>query len=363
MLDSLDALIGFSTVMLIFSLAATAIIQTLISITQLRGWHLLGGLMSLLRQIDPRLSRWDAWRLSWAVVRHPMLSRTPLQLGNVVQREELVHLLLGYAAGSEPRQLEDCLRQRLNAILTANGITDPAGILRDVRMTALHLEGSQPDLAAHLRHSMAIIAEAATEFVAKINFWFDTTMDRVSEVFVSHVRILTALVALVLAFSVQLDAFALIRHLMVDKKLRSELVSQAATLTTRPGLRDSLPQPVTAALDSAALAALTTSLQDLRGLEAKGLISLPQWRKSAKGEPRRPAPGNAVGILLSAILIGLGAPFWFSALRSLLNLRSTVAEKEDAQQAQRAKDESASRPASGGGGRPPERAVETPAVG
>src|SRR5262249_45384587 len=39
------------------------------------------------------------------------------------------------------------------------------------------------------------------------------------------------------------------------------------------------------------------------------------------------------GGLLSIILISLGAPFWFNALKDLTNLRSTVAKREEDQRA------------------------------
>jgi hypothetical protein len=40
-------------------------------------------------------------------------------------------------------------------------------------------------------------------------------------------------------------------------------------------------------------------------------------------------------MLLSAVLITLGAPFWFNTLKGLLSLRSSLQSKETAQQAQR----------------------------
>jgi hypothetical protein len=40
-----------------------------------------------------------------------------------------------------------------------------------------------------------------------------------------------------------------------------------------------------------------------------------------------------IGQLATAGLLSLGAPFWFNALKSLSNLRPTIAAKQDAQQA------------------------------
>jgi hypothetical protein len=35
------------------------------------------------------------------------------------------------------------------------------------------------------------------------------------------------------------------------------------------------------------------------------------------------------GVLLTWVLLSLGAPFWYDALKDLLKLRSTVAKKEE----------------------------------
>jgi hypothetical protein len=41
-------------------------------------------------------------------------------------------------------------------------------------------------------------------------------------------------------------------------------------------------------------------------------------------------PRNFLGTLVSAVLLSLGAPFWFNALKSLSNLRPVLAKKQDA---------------------------------
>ncbi|MHC4707149.1 MAG: hypothetical protein ACYS8I_08700 [Planctomycetota bacterium] len=41
------------------------------------------------------------------------------------------------------------------------------------------------------------------------------------------------------------------------------------------------------------------------------------------------SPANWLGLLITVIFLSLGAPFWFNALRGLVNLRDTLAPKED----------------------------------
>jgi hypothetical protein len=40
-------------------------------------------------------------------------------------------------------------------------------------------------------------------------------------------------------------------------------------------------------------------------------------------------------VLLSAVLLSFGAPFWYNALKNLLQLRSILAQKDDQQRSQR----------------------------
>ena len=45
---------------------------------------------------------------------------------------------------------------------------------------------------------------------------------------------------------------------------------------------------------------------------------------------------NFLGILLTAGLLGLGAPFWYNTLKTLTSLRPVVATKQDQQRQQSA---------------------------
>jgi hypothetical protein len=47
-------------------------------------------------------------------------------------------------------------------------------------------------------------------------------------------------------------------------------------------------------------------------------------------------PASWAGIALSTLLLSLGAPFWFEALKDILRLRSAIAGKDDLQRSQRA---------------------------
>ena len=72
--------------------------------------------------------------------------------------------------------------------------------------------------------------------------------------------------------------------------------------------------------------------QYLAFLADKGLITVAtnprDWRARWGGV-------NLVGVLVSCLLLSLGAPFWYSTLGRLLQLRSSIAFKDDEQRAAR----------------------------
>jgi hypothetical protein len=44
---------------------------------------------------------------------------------------------------------------------------------------------------------------------------------------------------------------------------------------------------------------------------------------------------NLLGVILSAMLLSLGAPFWFNTLKNVVRLRSVIAGKDDEQRQSR----------------------------
>ena len=67
-------------------------------------------------------------------------------------------------------------------------------------------------------------------------------------------------------------------------------------------------------------------------LNDRGLVTLPRFGTNWTATL---AEKNFLGIVVSMFLLSLGAPFWYSALKQLVNLRSVLANKEDKQREER----------------------------
>jgi hypothetical protein len=301
-LKSIDLLIGLTVVMLVASMAVTVMTGFVNHLSNLRGRSLRQGIADLLRLIDPNLAQPE--KIAEAVLTHPLIRDAENRMGSVVHREELTKLLMELAAGNGPGKLEKDLQDRLATTLAAQGIDNPAATLEKIRNAALRVEIEHPELSNMARANIAILQEAETHFVAKIDTWFDQTMDRVSQRFTVSTRTVTFLCGVVLVALLQLDSIALVNRIYVDDALRDSLVSEARSESNASG--DKLYNFVV----------------------AQGVVPLPQYPADlARFKDAR----HLAGMGFTTLLLSLGAPFWYNALNQLLQLRPKIAEADDLQ--------------------------------
>ncbi|MFL6447486.1 MAG: hypothetical protein ACJ746_07325 [Bryobacteraceae bacterium] len=332
MLKTLDILLGLSVVMLMVSLIVTVLTEAVTNLLQMRGKHLLQGVIGLLRQVDRDLPEHVVEVVATTILTHPLIRSHGSRFGSVIHREELTKLVLELAADEGPQRLTPEILAQLTEMLKRNGIVDPKKTLENVRALALQLELSHPELSNNLRYSTAFVQEANSRFVAKIHGWFDQTIDRVSDRFTRATRIVTFCGSLLIALVLQLDTAQLVNRLSEDPNLRGELVKQAiavdrGNLTPGPEKSPSL-LPTFSDPDR----------KRLRDLVQDDIIEFPTSIREWTG---RWTLDNffmkLVGIILTATLLSLGAPFWYGALKNLIRLRSLIAQKDDEQRETRQK--------------------------
>jgi hypothetical protein len=317
MLKTLDVLIGATTVLLLFSLAVTVITQALTSLGGRRGRYLRNGLAGLLQQLG--VPAGDVARhIADTILRHPLIADGGKRLGTVIHREEFTKLMLDLASGEGTHTLQIDAQTALRETLRKGGIEDPEQALKNVRAMALQLEASNPELSNHMRDGLAILHGASSDFVARVNSWFDQTIDRVSQRFTQATHWITMAVSVTVVLAVQLDIIAVADRLWIDDQFRSTIVSQATADFSSENAKDSdsklRPGPYYDLLNRSALITLP--------MDRNWPQRIKDWRK-------------APGMLLSVLLLSLGAPFWYNTLKDLLKLRSSLAQKDDVQRAQR----------------------------
>jgi hypothetical protein len=267
--------------MLLVSVAVTVLTQLVTGALGWRGTNLVRGVMTVLNQIDPKITAYCARQIATGVLRHPLIARAEGRLGTVIQRDELTRILLELAAGREPggKSLDEYARSILKQALEKNGIADPAEALENIHLLAMKLEALRPDLPSSVRHGIAVVTEAPSQFAGRVHACFDATMDRITHRFARHTRIVTGVISLMIAAGLQLDAFELLRV--------------------------------------------------MRSGAANAYALMPEdWNMHW-------SPVKIPGIALSAMLLSLGAPFWYNALKDLVGFRPALARKEQAHREQR----------------------------
>ena len=396
-LAHLDTLIAFAVLMLGVSIIITILTQLVSTALGLRGTNLLWGIQTVLRTIDPALEA-EAER----ILRHSLISdsvtskfRAALEdvplagrfirrwtLASAIRPEELVRMLALRAR--ELRATGDAgnlhLAERIDAALYES---DPE-TARKVRLIGQAFHELAPSYAVQVDKSMDQMTTDADRAVGRLEAWFNTGMDRVSERFSMQMRVWTVAFAFVLAIFAQLDTFRLVERLWSDPQARASLVAsrdvmmKEAVTVMRPPAPGAQPVP---GADPDVYSAAFAEWKPLYPAETKGIDAMPAmpgydaaqaWLKEKLNvEPASPAgqryarlvsaalarkaneiraqlessglqliPSpyrflhfdnfrNVLGILISAALLSLGAPFWFNALKSLTNLRPILAQKQD----------------------------------
>jgi hypothetical protein len=256
--------------------------------------------------------------------------------------------------------------------------------VEDVLRAAPEIKKLLPDDPARADQVTARMTAPARGMSESLDRWFGSVMDRVSQRFALHMRLWTVLFAVLVAFALHLDAFRLLQQLSADAELRARLVASTdalnrkadeilVTSTRAPAgvyvqamnqliraHRDVL-QPVgepggfgdldganrwlSERLSAAGIAGTDRWLQEYQALvpqaalrhAADSLHSILEEKLTLRLIPD-PYPRSLSsywtpswlhfwGIVASAALLSLGAPFWFSLLKTLSNLRPVVAQK------------------------------------
>lgn len=345
MLQYLDMSIAFAAVMLGVSVLVTALTQVVNAIFGMRGRSLLWGLESLLTYVDPDFKE-HARKIAEKILHHPLLSHTGGRRATAVRREEFISLL------------EDTMSDPSfnDAIGTAKAQRQP---LMETNPSGARFHFKTPE-----------------EYRQKLNTWFDRVMDRVSERFALRARWVSVSFAALVALAFHLDSIALLEKFSSDVELRTSLVQSADALLAHAddalALSSSAytetvvrlkanneaaqrlgvpPELFTAA---AARDWIRTQIGD--SLQAAPLIQeynkildtilrekIGQWMNVADSIRSdfnnarfqlipKPYPGlqyqprEILGVILSSILLSLGAPFWYNLLKTLSNLRPRVAQ-------------------------------------
>jgi hypothetical protein len=420
MLEHLDTLIGFATVMLLLSLLVTTVVQMVAGLSNLRGRCLLEGTEQLLKQLDPGLKD-QARALARKVLTHSAIGEKaaslrdllpgrlrrvaeglPRELAVAIRPRELILVLKDL---SEDATVEEDVRNKLKALFTSTPGQGSPEMIAKAEELLKKLEGQFPNQAQDLKSAVESVLKTSQTIVVKVDAWFDTVMDRTSEVFKYYTRQITVVVSVLFALLLHIDSLAIFNQLSQNEDLRANLVQMSGSVVTEgekvlaPDGSDlatqalqALAQDKTQPEVAQAVSALCTGQAQCANLKNRSegrsvLQRIPEDQKAGAlkayedtytkvAKERMSALGvsldklqdyltdtkleiiptpiclighldfrslsgvrpcfmkfksrrNLLGVIVTAFLLSLGAPFWYNALRKLSDLRPIVARRVD----------------------------------
>lgn len=313
--EVLDVAIGLVFVYLVLSLICSAACELIESVLKKRAILLSHGLQELLS--DP-----GGAGIVREIYNHPLIASLYRGKYEPGRRKNLPAYIPPQNFAIALMDIVGLCGPRANTIPTAIYATAPSTSILIAPVTPEWMRTTiQTNLPSSPDVSEALLALAhaagydAAALQKHIEAWYSSTMDRVSGWFKQHTNLVILAVGLILSLAINADTITVANSLATDKALRSSLISAATEASKNPQLTDpSAPNGNN----------FQSYVRQIRG------AGLPLgWTASAADLRHIPeSPGEwsfkFIGVILTALAISLGAPFWFDTLNQIMALRSTV---------------------------------------
>ena len=265
----LDVAVGLAFTYLLLALVCTAINEWIASALETRGKMLLKGLEGMLQQ--------DGTNLLTRFQAHPLISA------------------LSAKPGSPPSYIASRTFALAVMDLVTTQTSGPIGFA-DLQAGIGNLPAGQ--LKSALLAIIQNVHGDVTQAQARIEDWFNDSMDRVSGWYKRRSQLIAFCIAIALTVLVNADTLAIGKKLWISPTLRQQLVEASRQ-----------PQMQANSTVSAATQ-LETQLGGLMG-----------WDGLAPGQMFAQIPGHLAGWFLTIVAVSLGAPFWFDTLNRIMSIR------------------------------------------
>jgi hypothetical protein len=267
-LNNLDVILSFAAVMLGVSMLIMVLTQIVSTVLNLRGAHLKQGLEQLFREagLDDK-----AAELARSVLKHPLLADGLFtnRLAPAVRKVELFGVIALLQKGAEYKPIAE------------------------------KIEGTKKT----------------------IEEWFDSTMDRTSHKFAASMRIVTVAFSFLMALGIHLDSLEVLSQLSTNGDLRASLLASSNVLQHQAETILAGPVVAPAGRD---VGTLVSQVKEIHAALDKS-----QFRIIPTPYPGLDFTGHLLGIIVSGVLLSLGAPFWFNLLKTASRLRPILADRAD----------------------------------
>lgn len=291
----LEVAIGLGLLFLFLSIVSSQVSELISRYMGLRSRELEAGIRNLLRD-----SHFDEHAKK--VYEHPMVAH--LSLPNRKRRPSYI----------PARSFAVAL---LDTVAPAEDGKSPT--VKSLRSTVDKIEN--PYVRAQL---LSIIDNSEDDLVsvrAGVEAWYDDAMDRVSGWYKRRLQTIILAIALFITLATNADSLMIANNLFRDATLRSTVVAAA----------QSSAAPVSAVVSDLGQTEATQVAPNVQNLDLQQLHLPLGWSTDAGSERALPDGFSGwttkiIGLLLTALAVSLGAPFWFDTLNKMINLRMAGAK-------------------------------------
>jgi len=354
----LDTAIGLVGIYVFLSLICTTVKELIAQFTSQRAETLLTGLRRLL---DGEFAAKNTV-LRWFGGVEGKISLSDLGDGSLVKKLYDHHLIRSHAEGGEkPSHIP--AETFATALLDILDSEEDAKTIESIRESIKDLPEDLPVRSA-LLSILSEVGDDLDAFREGLKTWYNNSMDRVSSFYKKHTQLAVFFIAVLTVGLTNADTFQMVRMLGKNDVLREAAVQQARNIVQSERL---FPEMANASgsrpLDSAAVRSDSSAPRTLparralpprRALPARRALpdsafldSLVNRTEQYVGSYRTlglpvgwgsadlPSKGSTayeilrywvskgLGLLLTALAISLGAPFWFGVLEKISTVRSS----------------------------------------
>ena len=325
MFQQLDIVIAFAMIMLLLSLLVTVFVQMVVAVLGLRGSNLLWGLEQLLEQVAPKLA-----------------AKANKGTARAIVKQILGHKILATSTNWLMKGLDWVVGKLTGKPGRFNGGKRPptavqSSVVQLVMATVFSQEEPLETLKKQFPEHQELLTEVVEEMrdkkdelAARFEEWFDVVMDATSERFKLWSRWVTVVGALLLAFGLRVDSTDILKQLSSSPEIRVELLKQV------PEAQEMYEQ-----LQGKGTGDEKKRVEDLGAtlgvlkeeLERSELVVMRPFKSwdELRNQFEIGTSDQFWGMLVTALLLSLGAPFWYGTLSKLVGFRSAVTSKNDRQ--------------------------------
>ncbi len=335
----LEIVIGIIFVMLLFSLLATTIMETLSGIFALRGRNLLKALRHILandgnenlfrefkdselyQQLaaksklltgEYRPPSYMSANSFWLITSNLLFKDTDNNLGKV--RERLNEL-------AERGRVGEHFKRVMIQILDETERADAAGRNADALKSSIEFIQNEEVKNRIIAYAEGVDTKVDA-FKDNVEGWYNNVMDRTSGWYKRQTQAILFVLGLAIATAFNVDVISIYSQLSSDPELALQIANQAQAFAGEQGIPDSFDNSGESILSG-------TEIRSIRQLVKEDIASLESplgvgWQLVTPSEMKvTDWLVKIAGWLVTSFGIMLGAPFWFDLLRKLVNIRNT----------------------------------------